>query len=161
MSGSPASRPSTGCGCCCIPGPCRQGCCWPSRLPVAHQPTLANPRLASPGAFDRPELRRIQIPAAGGIGTVRAVARCFGELATGARTLGLTDRTLNELTTAGIPPADGWGDGLGMPNVDGAQEAERTKQLCWPLPPSVLPQVIDTSTPLKAAAASDRLVVSP
>jgi CubicO group peptidase (beta-lactamase class C family) len=72
--------------------------------------TLGNPRLASPGAFDRPELRRIQIPAAGGIGTVRAVARCFGELATGARTLGLTDRTLNELTTAGIPPADGWGD---------------------------------------------------
>jgi CubicO group peptidase (beta-lactamase class C family) len=44
--------------------------------------TLGNPRLASPGAFDRPELRRIQIPAASGIGTVRAVARCFGELAT-------------------------------------------------------------------------------
>jgi CubicO group peptidase (beta-lactamase class C family) len=72
--------------------------------------TLGNPRLTSPGAFDRPELRRIQIPAAGGIGTVRAVARCFGELATGARTLGLTDRTLNELTTPGGPPADGWGD---------------------------------------------------
>jgi CubicO group peptidase (beta-lactamase class C family) len=72
--------------------------------------TLGNPRLASPGAFDRPELRRIQIPAASGIGTVRAVARCFGELATGARTLGLTDRTLNELTAAGVPPADGWGD---------------------------------------------------
>jgi CubicO group peptidase (beta-lactamase class C family) len=72
--------------------------------------TLGNPRLASPGAFDRPELRRIQIPAAGGIGSVRAVAHCFGELATGARTLGLTDRTLNELTTPGIPPADGWCD---------------------------------------------------
>ena len=72
--------------------------------------TLANPRLASPGAFDRPELRRIQIPAASGIGTVRAVARCFGELATGARTLGLTDPALNELTTPGVPPADGWGD---------------------------------------------------
>jgi hypothetical protein len=41
---------------------------------------------------------------------VRAVARCFGELATSARTLGLTDRTLNELTAAGVPPADGWGD---------------------------------------------------
>ncbi|HEU4397505.1 MAG TPA: serine hydrolase [Actinomycetota bacterium] len=72
--------------------------------------TLGNPRLASPGAFDRPELRPIQIPAAGGIGTVRAVARCFGELATDARTLGLTDRTLNELTAPGLPPADGWGD---------------------------------------------------
>jgi CubicO group peptidase (beta-lactamase class C family) len=32
---------------------------------------------------DRPELRRIQIPAAGGIGTARAVARCCEELATG------------------------------------------------------------------------------
>jgi CubicO group peptidase (beta-lactamase class C family) len=72
--------------------------------------TFGNPRLASPGAFDRPELRRMEIPAAGGIGTVRAVARCFGELATGARTLGLTDRTLNELTVPGVPPADGWGD---------------------------------------------------
>ena len=40
--------------------------------------TFFNPRLASPGAFDRLELRRIQIPAASGIGTVRAVARCFG-----------------------------------------------------------------------------------
>jgi hypothetical protein len=53
--------------------------------------TLGNPRLASPGALDRPQLRRIEIPAAGGVGTVRAIARCFGELATGARTLGLTD----------------------------------------------------------------------
>ena len=41
---------------------------------------------------------------------MRAVARCFGELATGARTLGLTDRTLDELTAPGVPPADGWGD---------------------------------------------------
>ena len=78
MSGSPASRPSTGCGCCCIPGPCRQGCCWPSRSLVAHRPHLLQPAAGQPGAFDRPELRRIQIPAASGIGTVRAVARCFG-----------------------------------------------------------------------------------
>jgi CubicO group peptidase (beta-lactamase class C family) len=72
--------------------------------------TFGNPRLTSPGAFDRPELRRIEIPAASGIGTVRAVARCFGELATGARTLGLTNRTLSELTAAGAPPTGGWGD---------------------------------------------------
>jgi hypothetical protein len=31
------------------------------------------------------------------------------------------------------------------------------KQPRWPLPPSVPPQVIDTSTPLKAAAANDRV----
>jgi hypothetical protein len=38
----------------------------------------------------------------------------------------------------------------------GAQE-EGAKQLRWPLPPSVPPQVIDTSAPLKAAAANDRV----
>ena len=46
--------------------------------------------------------------------------------------------------------------GLGMANIVGAQE-EGAKQLRWPLPPSVPPQVIDTSTPLKAAAANDRV----
>jgi hypothetical protein len=46
--------------------------------------------------------------------------------------------------------------GLGMANMVGAQE-EGAKQLRWPLPPSVPPQVIDTSAPLKAAAANDRV----
>jgi CubicO group peptidase (beta-lactamase class C family) len=72
--------------------------------------TFLNPRLASPGAFDRPELRRVEIPAAGGIGSTRAIASCFGELATGAKTLRLGGRTLDELTAPGVPPADGWGD---------------------------------------------------
>jgi hypothetical protein len=44
MSGSPASRPSTGCGCCCIPGPCRQGCCWPSPLPGRSPPAPSSTR---------------------------------------------------------------------------------------------------------------------
>jgi hypothetical protein len=30
-SGSPASRPSMGRGCCCTPRPCRHECCWPLR----------------------------------------------------------------------------------------------------------------------------------
>jgi CubicO group peptidase (beta-lactamase class C family) len=72
--------------------------------------TFMNPRMASPGAFDRPELRPVEIPAAGGIGSARAIASCFGELATGANTLRLGGRTLDELTTPGVPPADGWGD---------------------------------------------------
>jgi hypothetical protein len=55
-------------------------------------------------------LRRVEIPAAGGIGSARAIASCFGELATGAKTLRLGGRTLDELTAPGVPLADGWGD---------------------------------------------------
>jgi hypothetical protein len=44
----------------------------------------------------------------------------------------------------------------GMPNMVGAQEAGEPSS-SWPLPASVPPQVIDTSTPLKAAAANDRV----
>ena len=81
------------------PRPCRQGCCWPSPLPSLTARTFFNalaPRGSTARAAPHPD------PAAAG--SAYAVARCFGELATGARTLGLTDRTLNELTTPGVPP---------------------------------------------------------
>jgi hypothetical protein len=52
----------------------------------------------------------VEIPAAGGIGSARAIASCFGKPATGAKTLRLGGRTLDELTAPGVPPVDGWSD---------------------------------------------------
>jgi hypothetical protein len=74
---------------------------------VADRPHVPQPADGQP---DRPELRPVEIPAAGGIGSARAIASCFGELATGAKTLRLGGRTLDGLTAPGVPPADGWGD---------------------------------------------------
>lgn len=59
---------------------------------------FANPKLRSTADLDTPEYRAVEIPAGGGIGLVRSVARAYGELATGGRTLGLSPDTLAELT---------------------------------------------------------------
>lgn len=59
---------------------------------------FGNPKLRSTVGLDAPEYRALEIPAGGGIGLVRSVARVYGELATGGRTLGFTSDTLAELS---------------------------------------------------------------
>jgi CubicO group peptidase (beta-lactamase class C family) len=73
--------------------------------------TLANPKgLGNLGAFNREEVRTVEIPAANGIGTARSVARAYGCVATGGSELGLTPGVLDALAKPAIPPTKGLRD---------------------------------------------------
>jgi CubicO group peptidase (beta-lactamase class C family) len=58
----------------------------------------------------RAHRRRSEIPAGGGIGTARALARAYGVFATGGRELGLREETLRQLMAPAVPPARGFRD---------------------------------------------------
>ncbi len=73
--------------------------------------TLRNPKvLGHIEAFNREEVRAVEIPAANGIGTARSVAKAYGCVATGGASLGLTAHTLDALTEPAIPPTKGLRD---------------------------------------------------
>ena len=69
--------------------------------------TLNNPNLSSPGDLDEPEYRAVELPSAGGIGQVRAIAKTYGVFAAGGGELGIGRGTLEELATPAIPPPAG------------------------------------------------------
>ena len=69
--------------------------------------TLGNPKLRSPGDLDKPEYRRVELPAAGGVGTARAIARTYGVFATGGQELSVRSETMEELETPAPPPPAG------------------------------------------------------
>ena len=54
-----------------------------------------------------PELQRIEIAAANGIGNARSVAKAYSEFATGGKTLGLKQETLDALEQKATSPTDG------------------------------------------------------
>ncbi len=54
--------------------------------------------------------RNLEIPAGGGVGTARAVARAYSVFATGGRELNLSKETLQELNAPAIPPTHGFYD---------------------------------------------------
>lgn len=73
--------------------------------------TLANPKgLGGLDAFNREEVRVVEIPAANGIGTARSVAKAYGCVATGGSELGLTADVLDALAKPAIPPTKGLRD---------------------------------------------------
>ncbi|HYX99926.1 MAG TPA: serine hydrolase domain-containing protein, partial [Mycobacterium sp.] len=57
--------------------------------------------------YNREDIRAVEIPAANGIGTARAVAKAYGCAATGGRELGLTADTLDALTKSAVTPTGG------------------------------------------------------
>ena len=57
-----------------------------------------NPRLRGPADLDRPEYRAVEIPAGGGIGQVRSIARAYADMAAGGTELGISSSTFEELT---------------------------------------------------------------
>ena len=61
-------------------------------------------------AFNREDVRTVEIPAANGIGTARSVAKAYGCVATGGADLALTASTLDALVNPAIPPAKGLRD---------------------------------------------------
>lgn len=71
---------------------------------------LGNPRLSSPAKLDDPLLLRSEIPSAGGVGTVRSIARAFGVLATGGTELEITPEVTHALCEPAREPSLGWDD---------------------------------------------------
>ena len=66
---------------------------------------FGNPRMRSPADLDKPAYRAVEIPAGGGIGQVRSIARAYADLAAGGCTLGLSRATFEELTAPPRPPS--------------------------------------------------------
>ncbi|MEA2411376.1 MAG: hypothetical protein QOC77_1937, partial [Thermoleophilaceae bacterium] len=64
-----------------------------------------NPRMRGPADLDRPEYRAVEIPAGGGIGQVRSIARAYSEMAGGGASLGLSAETFEQLTAPPRPPS--------------------------------------------------------
>ena len=69
---------------------------------------FGNPRVTGlVNEYNRRELLRAEIPAANGVGEARAVARAYGEFATGGAALGLTEATLDALKRPAVAPTQG------------------------------------------------------
>jgi CubicO group peptidase (beta-lactamase class C family) len=78
---------------------------WPVSL-VARSVNIL--RLNNPAQIGRPEYRRLEIPAANGIGQARAVAKIYSVLAGDGRELGISASTRRELfAPAQVPPLGG------------------------------------------------------
>ena len=69
--------------------------------------TFGNPKLSSPADLNRPEYRRVELPAGNGIGEVRSIARAYGVFAAGGYDLGIGEDTLEALTAPPAPPSLG------------------------------------------------------
>jgi CubicO group peptidase (beta-lactamase class C family) len=60
-----------------------------------------------PADLNTPEFRALEMPALGGVGQVRSIAKAYGVLATGGKELGITEDTLDALTKPAAPPSGG------------------------------------------------------
>lgn len=69
--------------------------------------SLNHMKLRSPADLNRPEVRAVEIPAGGGVGLVRSIAKAYGVFATGGRELGISPETLDALTKLAAPPSSG------------------------------------------------------
>ena len=72
--------------------------------------TFGNPNIGDLDAYNRDDVRTVEIPAANGIGTARSVAKAYGCVARGGCHLGLTASTLDALAKPAIPPTKGLRD---------------------------------------------------
>ncbi|KPV60332.1 beta-lactamase [Paenibacillus sp. A3] len=67
-------------------------------------------RLVANANFNDRDMLSIEFPSGNGIGEARAMARIYGEFATGGKKLGLAPTTMQELCRPAEPPASGWFD---------------------------------------------------
>jgi CubicO group peptidase (beta-lactamase class C family) len=88
-------------------------------FPIRLMPSVWNARSNIRRALEGSELahdeqriypRNLEIPAGGGVGTARAIARAYSLFATGGKELGLRPETLAELTAPAIPATRGFYD---------------------------------------------------
>lgn len=66
--------------------------------------------LDKPGYLNREELRTLEMPGMGGIGTARSIAKRYGSAATGGSQIGLSPDIFDNLTRLPKPPTDGLRD---------------------------------------------------
>ena len=88
---------------------------FPFRMTLAIMNPRSNFRRALLGselAHDEQHIysRNLEIPAGGGVGTARAVARAYSVFAGGGKELGLRDETLQELKKPAVPSTHGFYD---------------------------------------------------
>jgi CubicO group peptidase (beta-lactamase class C family) len=103
---------------------------WPFAKLLLHMNTmpprfalaLSNPRglaarslifakgINNPAAFNRDELRVVEMPAVNGTGTARSIAKLYGSAATGDPVLGWSASTLDALKRPALPPTNGLRD---------------------------------------------------
>ena len=73
--------------------------------------TFSNPAfLGKPARYNDPEMRKLELPAANGHGTARAIATAYGEFATGGKRLDITAEVANEVARAASDPTAGRAD---------------------------------------------------
>lgn len=68
---------------------------------------IKDKKVQSPADFNRPEIWALEMPALGGVGQVRSIAKAYGVFATGGRELGIVKETLDALTRSAAPPSLG------------------------------------------------------
>ena len=73
--------------------------------------TFANPAaLGKPALYNKPKMRRLELPASNGHGTARAIATAYGEFATGGARLGITPDVSSGVARAATEPTQGRSD---------------------------------------------------
>jgi CubicO group peptidase (beta-lactamase class C family) len=73
--------------------------------------SFSNPRILGVlDNYNRADVQRLELPAANGTGQVRAVAKLYGDAATGGTKLGLSASTLDALVKPAQPPRGGLQD---------------------------------------------------
>ena len=75
-----------------------------------YRALIANPGAAISQDPQRIYARNLEVPAGGGVGTARAIARAYGVFAASGRELGLRQETLDLLAAPAILPARGFHD---------------------------------------------------
>jgi CubicO group peptidase (beta-lactamase class C family) len=76
----------------------------PRSLPAR---VLGGPLMPMTADYANPAFRGVELPATGGIGTARAIARAYGAMATGGGELGIAPATMAALKAPAVPPTRG------------------------------------------------------
>lgn len=100
------------------PNPLKMLLGFPIRLTLAslsHRSNIYRALVVNPGSEivlddERVYARNLEVPAGGGVGTARAIARAYSVFATGGRELGLKPETLHELSVPAVPASHGFYD---------------------------------------------------
>jgi CubicO group peptidase (beta-lactamase class C family) len=79
-----------------------------------YRALVTNPGSALPHDEKRVYTRNLEVPAGGGVGSARAMARAYSVFATGGRELQLRPETLQALTAPAVPAASGFYDACMM-----------------------------------------------